>query len=162
MPAGQVAVDLVQRLDGNVRAVTGRLAAQRPAEKVDLVRLVVLLAFGVECEDATSVAGHRFVKRPLVVDAERVDDAAVDGRGQLGWVQADGFLSVQSGPHSGAHHFPAEILDEGARGAIGPLDVLDNVRQVQHFGPDVVNLALVAGQETWAHVTGVLVAMTDS
>ena len=65
-----------------------------------------------EGEDVTSVVGHRLLERPLVVDSERVDDAAADGRGQFEWVQTDGILPVEFGSFAGADHLAAEILDE--------------------------------------------------
>jgi hypothetical protein len=76
----------------------------------------------------TAELGHILVERPLIVDAERVDETIIeDGRDEL--VETDEFLAVWMGDSSriarSCHH-EAEIDGQLTSLAVGPVQILEH------------------------------------
>ncbi len=131
MVVGQHLEDGRSRLHFPAVGTLSVLFGQSKIEEMDFRRPVVIVGahWRIEWVNVTAELGHILVERPLIVNAERVDEAIIeDGRDEL--VKADKFLAVWMGDSSRIarpRHHKAEIDGQLTSRAVSPVQILEHL-----------------------------------
>ena len=99
-----------------------------------------------EPSDLAAVLFHQLVEGPLVVDAERVDEALAGAR-HHGVVHADRLLAIDGDAAVEADDLTAKVVGDVAGAAVGPVKVLTHlfVAHLSHRLALPITSAIMAG-----------------